>query len=321
MAIARPRTARTRRQTGWLRLAVFGVVAVVGGTAFWTSLQYSEAHAAARATADVRIGSFVLDTWCTGPCLLPLACPACALPGFRQPFKRLKCPLCAGALSQQDKQLPAHQAQEAAVQPAAGGNEGEAAADGGSQGGSKETSDPAANLAAWTEITTLPTGKGGSAVTGSGEYEGEQQQQEQREQQAGGQAKEQPAAAGGGPSPGDKFVTVELRVPKVGARGPGRCACCAFTTRKRTPESAGAVVLPVAGRTRAEPYLACAPLAYTRAPVCLCSADAPHLQQLGAGGGHAAVPPARAAAAAGAGVCGAGAGGGGGARLCAARGV
>lgn len=166
MAIARPRTARTRRQTGWLRLAVFGVVAVVGGTAFWTSLQYSEAHAAARATAD-------------------------------------------------DKQLPAHQAQEAAVQPAAGGNEGEAAADGGSQGGSKETSDPAANLAAWTEITTLPTGKGGSAVTGSGEYEGEQQQQEQREQQAGGQAKEQPAAAGGGPSPGDKFVTVELRVPKM----------------------------------------------------------------------------------------------------------
>lgn len=53
----------------------------------------------------------------------------------------------------------------------------------------------------------------------------------------------------------------------------------------------------------------------------LCPADAPHLQQLGPGGRHAALPPPRAAAAAGADLCGAGAGSGGRARLCAARGA
>lgn len=47
--MARVRTAGRRRQTGVLRLVVFAVVAAVGGTALWTSLQYSEAHAAARA--------------------------------------------------------------------------------------------------------------------------------------------------------------------------------------------------------------------------------------------------------------------------------
>ncbi len=57
MAVARIRTARSRRQRSWLQLTVFGVVAVVGGTALWTSLQYSEAHVAARATVEVRENS------------------------------------------------------------------------------------------------------------------------------------------------------------------------------------------------------------------------------------------------------------------------
>lgn len=70
MAVARLRTARTRRQTGWLRLVVFGVVAVVGGTALWTSLQYSEAHAAARATADVRIIILLERIWQGHACSL-----------------------------------------------------------------------------------------------------------------------------------------------------------------------------------------------------------------------------------------------------------
>lgn len=157
MAVARLRTARTRRQTGWLRLVVFGVVAVVGGTALWTSLQYSEAHAAARATAD-------------------------------------------------DTRLPEEQGRGASDLPA--GDEDGAAADSGSQGNGKEKSDPSASLAAWTEITNLPTGESGSAVTGSGKQEGQQQQ-------PGEQAKEQSAPAGGGPKPGDKFVTVQLRVPKM----------------------------------------------------------------------------------------------------------
>ncbi|KAL4425403.1 hypothetical protein ABPG75_009419 [Micractinium tetrahymenae] len=164
MAVARLRTARNRRQTGWLQLVVFGVVAVVGGTALWTSLQYSEAHAAARASAE-------------------------------------------------EKQLPAQESREVPEQPTAGGAEGDEARGGNSEGGAGGASDPAASLAAWTEITTLPTGNSGSAVTGSSKPEGEQQQ---GQQQPGEQAKEeQPAAAGGGPKPGDKLVTVELRVPKM----------------------------------------------------------------------------------------------------------
>ncbi|PSC76778.1 hypothetical protein C2E20_0844 [Micractinium conductrix] len=53
--MARVRTAGRRRQTGVLRLVVFAVVAAVGGTALWTSLQYSEAHAAARAGEGSRL--------------------------------------------------------------------------------------------------------------------------------------------------------------------------------------------------------------------------------------------------------------------------
>ncbi len=119
------------------------------------------------------------------------------------------------SMPKQEKQLPAHQAQEDSVQSTAAGDAGKAAADSGSQGGDKGKSDPSASLAAWAEITSLPTGKAGGGVTGGGNQGEGQQQEQQQQQQPGEQTKEQPTAAGGGPQEGHKFVTVELRVPKV----------------------------------------------------------------------------------------------------------
>ena len=52
MAVARPRHAR-RRGLSWQRAAALAALAAVGAAALWSSLNFSEAHALARAGDQV----------------------------------------------------------------------------------------------------------------------------------------------------------------------------------------------------------------------------------------------------------------------------
>lgn len=52
----RLRTARPRRQAGLLRVLVIAVLAALGGTVVWNSLQYSAAHGKGSATISGQAG-------------------------------------------------------------------------------------------------------------------------------------------------------------------------------------------------------------------------------------------------------------------------